>query len=440
MFQPRRIELAALDAAARAQLLRRAEDELADYLGPAQAIIDRVRTEGDAALVHYAREFDGADLQPDKLLAAAADFERAEAELDAEIKATLQYAAANIRAFHQTQVPAEMQRDFEPRPGVALTERTAPITSVACYCPRGKGSFPSVALMTLIPAVLAQVPTIVLLTPPAADGGIDTATLYAAKLAGVDKVAKAGGVQAVAAAAFGTVSIPRCHQIEGPGSPWLAAAKRLLAGQIDARLPAGPSESVILADASSTMRLCALDMLIESEHGDDSSVYLVTDSASLADEVSKLLDGMLGQMEAERRSCCEAVLNGPRGGIIVAPDMDAACSFVNDYAPEHLQIMGSKPDQYLSQIHAAAEILLGEQLPGSIANYVLGPNCVLPTGGAARTRGPLSVRDFLKTSTVAKIEASAYPELAAHTRRFAKYEGFDGHGKAVAPDRLDAKD
>ncbi|MBF2734949.1 MAG: histidinol dehydrogenase, partial [Betaproteobacteria bacterium AqS2] len=270
-FAPRRIELAGLDAAARARLLLRAEDDLAEFLAPAQAIIDRVRAEGDAALAACAREFDGAELAPAQLRATAADFDRAERELEPALKETLEYAAANIRAHHAAQLPAALERSHSPRPGVTVTEVLAPVASAACYCPRGKGSFPSVALMGLIPAALAKVPTLVLLTPPAPDGSLDAATLYAARLAGVETVVKAGGAQAVAAAAYGTASVPRCVRIEGPGSPWVAAAKRLLAGRIASRLPAGPSEAIILADSTSTPRLCALDMLIEAEHGPDSS-------------------------------------------------------------------------------------------------------------------------------------------------------------------------
>ncbi|MBF2734948.1 MAG: histidinol dehydrogenase, partial [Betaproteobacteria bacterium AqS2] len=196
-----------------------------------------------------------------------------------------------------------------------------------------------------------------------------------------------------------------------------------------------PSEAIILADSTSTPRLCALDMLIEAEHGPDSSVYLVTDSAALADEVAKLLPELLAKMDAGRRAWCEAVLGGERGGIAVAPDMEAACAFVNDYAPEHLQIMGTEPERHAGKITEAAEVLLGENLPGSIANYVLGPNCILPTGGAARAHGPLSPLDFLKARTVAKVDADAYPELAEHTRRFAAYEGFDAHARAAEEER-----
>jgi len=279
-------ELSSLTADARVELLRRAEDDLSPFIEKVAPLIEAVKTEGDAALVRFAKQFDGADIE--RIEATDKDFEAAYAQLDDELIDVLRYAADNIRRFHEKQMP-QTQWMMEIQPGVNVGERFTPIDSVACYSPRGKGSFPSVTLMSLIPAVVAGVPEIIALTPPGPNGEIDPATLVAADISGVRKVYRAGGAQAVAAAAFGTQTIPKCVKIEGPGSPWLAAAKTLLANRIDPGMPAGPSEAIVFADESATARIAALDTIIESEHGDDSSVFLVTTSREIAEQAAKAI-------------------------------------------------------------------------------------------------------------------------------------------------------
>ncbi|MFP4126459.1 MAG: histidinol dehydrogenase [Alphaproteobacteria bacterium] len=427
-------DLAALDTDARAALMRRTEADLGPYREPVARIVEAVRTEGDAAVARFGREFDRAELTPDRLKASAEEFEEAERLVEPEVKAAIAFAVENIKRVHDRQKPERMWLETI-RPGVLAGDRYTPIPSVACYVPRGKGAFPSVMMMTTVPAVIAGVPEIAVLTPPTPEGGVDAASLVAARRAGVETVYKCGGAVAVAAAAFGTETIPRCMKIVGPGSPWLVAAKQQLAGLIDTGLPAGPSESIVLADGTADPALAAMDLLVESEHGADSSAYLVTDSRAVAEAARALIPELWKEMRAPLAGFSEAVLTGPRGGIVLAPSMAEAIAFVNDYAPEHLQITGDDPHQYLDAITNAAEILLGDRTPFTLGNFVIGVNCVLPTGGHAKTWSPLSVFDFLKRSSITQVTAKGYATLAPHARVLATYEGFDAHANAVSERR-----
>ncbi len=427
-------DLASLSPAERESLLERTEADLSFFLEKAAPIIEAVRKEGDAALARFANEFDRSPVTADTLAATEADFAAAHDELDAEMTGVLEFAADNIRRFHEAQMPESMWLK-EMRPGVFAGDRVSPIEKVACYVPRGKGSFPSVVLMTAIPAVVAGVPQPAIITPPGPDGHIDAATLVAAKLAGVDKVYKCGGAQGVAAVAYGTQTVPRCDKIVGPGSPWVVAAKRLLAQQIDPGVPAGPSESIILADDTAHGRVAALDLIIESEHGPDSSAFLVTSSRSVAEAARAAIPEYWEMMGEQRAGFSATVLGGDNGGIVLAPDFDAAVQFVNDFAPEHLEILSAEPFAHLGRIRHAGEILLGEHTPVTLGNFVLGPNAVLPTSKAARTASPLSVFDYLKRTSVGYVTSRGYGELARKARAFALYEGFDGHANAVSATR-----
>lgn len=426
-----------LDASQREALLRRTEDDIASYLDRVDPIIESVRLDGDEALARFAREYDKAPVDAGSIAATGKDFDAAFDSLDPEMIGTLEYAADNIRRFHEAQMPQEMWMK-EIRPGVVVGERFNPIESVACYSPRGKGSFPSVTLMTTIPAVVAGVPLPVILTPAGDNGKVDPATLVAAKLAGVEQVYKAGGAQAVAAAAFGTETVPKCRKIVGPGSPWFVAGRRRLENQIDTGLPAGPSESIVMADETANARLAALDVIIESEHGPDSSAFLVTWSRQVAMAAMEAIPGYWSKMSEGQVEHSATVLSGPRGGVVLVPNAATAYDFINDYAPEHLQIMSKQPFEHLNHIRNAAEILLGEHAVGSIANYMMGPNCVLPTSGAAHTHSPLGVHDFLKSCSVGHMTKSGFDEMAPHTHRFATYEGFDAHANAVSDLRAEA--
>jgi histidinol dehydrogenase len=275
--------------------MTRTEADLSAYMAPVQDIIDAVRAEGDEAVARLGRQFDKADVHADRLAATPRDFQKAFATIEPEVHAAIEFAVENIRSFHQEQKPETMWLK-EIRPGVFAGERSTAIPSVACYVPRGKGAFPSVTMMTTIPAVVANVPKIVIITPPGPDGMIDDATLVAAAKVGVGEVFKCGGAQGVAAAAFGTDTVPAVAKVIGPGSPYVVAAKRLLADRIDTGLPAGPSEAIVLADGSADGRIAALDLIIESEHGPDSSAFLVTDSEAVAEAAIKALPGFWAEL------------------------------------------------------------------------------------------------------------------------------------------------
>jgi len=395
-------------------LLVRAEDDLEPFIEGVKPIIEAVRQEGDKALAHYAQKFDNAPVAAEAIAATKADIDAAFDLVGKEMVDVLSYAADNIRRFHEQQLPEKMWTK-EIRPGVLVGERVTPIDSVACYSPRGKGSFPSVTLMTAVPACVAGVPNPIILTPAGPDGQVDPATLVAARLAGVDQVFKAGGAQAVAAAAYG-----------------------MLANRIDPGLPAGPSETIILADPSANPRVVALDLLIESEHGNDSSSFLVTWSEELAQQVIAAVPGYWDSMSETLAGYSSTVLSGNSGGIVLTESEVDAYAFINDYAPEHLQILSKTPYEHLPHIRNASEILLGEHAAGSLANYMMGPNCVLPTSGAAHTHSPLGVNDFMKSASIGHLTEAGYNELAPRVHRFATYEGFDGHANAVSSMRTEA--
>lgn len=429
-------ELAKMNAAARARLMVRSEEDLQGFVDAVRPIVAAVEAEGDAALVTYAKRFDGAPADFRAIATPAEDFAWAEKTVSREVADALAFAADNIRRYHEAQMPEEMWLK-EMRPGVFAGERWTPIDSVACYVPRGKGSFPSVALMTAIPAIVAGAGRVVMLTPPGADGRADAATLLAAKLAGVSEVYRVGGAQAVAAAAYGTQSVPRCLKIVGPGSPYLIAAKKLLADRIDPGMLAGPSEALVLADETADGRLAALDLLVEVEHGPDSSGFLVTPSRAVAEAALAAIPGFFGKMSETRIDYTMTVLSSERGGIVLTPDLQSAYDFINDYAPEHLMIHAQEPYQHLGHIRNAGEILLGESTSNTLANFVIGPNNVLPTNGWAKTMSPLSVFDYMKRATVAHVTPAGYAQLAGPAEILARYEGFDAHANAVSATRAD---
>lgn len=431
-------DLSTLSAAERGALLTRTQADLSPFIEKVQPIIEAVRREGDRALARYARELDKAPVEPGAIAAKPADFERAFAEVEPEVIEAIEFAVDGVRRFHEAQMPEEMWLK-EVRPGAFAGEKHTPIPSVACYVPRGKGSFPSVVVMTAVPAVVAGVPEAIIVTPPGPDGEIDAATLVAACSAGIERVYKCGGAQAVAAVAFGTETVPKCDKIVGPGSPWVLAAKRLLADHIDPGLPAGPSESIILADETANPRIAALDLIIESEHGPDSSAFLVTNSLAVAEEARKAIPDYWADMGEGRVAFSSTVLCGSKGGVVLAPDFAAAIDFVNDYAPEHLELLCADPFAHLGALRHAGEILIGEHTPVTLGNFVLGPNAVLPTSRAARTASPLGVLDYLKRTSIGYVTREGYGPLAEQAHRLAVYEGFDGHANAISGTRVKAR-
>jgi histidinol dehydrogenase len=412
-------------------LFKRTETDLTFFTERVAPIIEAVKNEGDAALIRFARSFDAVVPETFSLRAEESEFEQALARIDPEVLAAIRFAAENIRAFHEAQKPEEMWLK-EMQPGAFAGDRHVPIDAVACYVPRGKGSFPSVLLMTTIPAMVAGVPRLVVITPPGPDGKVDDATLVAARIVGISEIYKCGGAQGVAAVAFGTETVPKCLKIVGPGSPWVVAAKRQLTHLIDPGVPAGPSESIILADDNANGALAALDLIIESEHGPDSSAWLVTSSRRVAEQAMALLPSLWDRLDAQRADFSRRVLCGEHGGIVLTRDFETAIAFVNRYAPEHLEIMADEPLAVMTKIRNAGEILLGNHTPVTLGNFVLGPNAVLPTNGAAKTAGPLSVFDYMKRISIGYVTAAGYDNLAVKAKRFAEYEGFTGHALAVS--------
>ncbi len=427
-------DLSKMTRPARDQLLKRSEQDLAEFEEKVKPIIWAVRHEGDEALARFARQFDKAPVEADAIAATERDFARAEKTLDPKVRDALDFMAGSIRKFHEDQKPEEMWF-HEIRPGVFAGDRTTASPSVACYIPRGKGAFPSSVLMQAIPAHVAGVKEICIITPPGPDGNIDDATLVAARMAGVSKVFKAGGAQGIAAVAYGTATVPQCSKVVGPGSPWVGAAKRLVSHLIDVGTPAGPSELIVFADDTADGRLAGLDLIIESEHGADSSAFLVTWSAKVAQDAMTAIPEFWKQMGEQRVVYSATVLGGSMGGIVLARDEEEAIAFCNDYAPEHLGVHSDEPFQYLGRLANAGEILLGRHTPPTLGNFVIGVNHVLPTSGWARTGSPLTVHDFMKRTSVAYVTAKGYPELAKHAEVIATYEGFDGHANAVSETR-----
>ena len=425
-------ELSSMGADERTRLLRRAETQIDELIERVRPILQNVRLRGDEALLEYTERFDRVQLTADRLRVSRAEIEQAHQELDLSVREAIEQAIGNVRAFHERQMPHE-QWFTEVSPGVVAGEKITPISSVGLYVPRGKGAFPSVMYMLATPASIAGVPRIVVCTPPGPGGEVDPATLVAADLCGVHELYRVGGAQAVAALAYGTASIARVHKITGPGSGFVTAAKRLLYGTVDVGLPAGPSEAITLADASAEPELIARDLLIEAEHGPDSSSLLVTDSRPLAEAVLALLPDKLAALPAWRQAFCRTVFEDAKGtgGIILAASMDEAVDFVNEYAPEHLEVQVREPFALLPQLKNAGEILIGRYTPFCMGNYCVGTNAVLPTGGFAHTYSCTSVYDFLKRTGIAYVTQEGYPTLSETTRRLADFEGFPAHANAV---------
>ncbi len=418
-----------LSGSQRQALMARVQADFGPVEEKVREIVAAVRERGDRALVDYARELDGAELAEDGLKVTPLEFERARAEIPADLRAALEQAIANVRKHHRAQMapPPPMA---EVAPGVLAGERLTPIASVGLYVPRGKGAFPSVMAMLCTPAVLAEVPSISVCTPPAPDGSIDAASLVAAELCGVTDVYRAGGAQAVAAMAFGTATVPRVQKLLGPGNRYVTAAKRLVYGWVDPGPPAGPSESLVLCDAHADPEIAARELLVEAEHGPDSAALLVTDSERLADAVAELVPPLVERLPPERRDYCEAVLRG-YGGIVVTADLAEAIDFVNEYAPEHLRVLTESPMELLPALRNAGEVLLGENASIAFGNYAIGVNAILPTGGTARSYSSVGVHDFLKWSSFAQVSPEGVKSVGPVALTLAQYEGFPAHAEAA---------
>jgi len=412
----------------RRKFLSRSKLDIADAIDTAAGIILDVQERGDTAIRELNHQFDGTSLDA-PILTPEPHFEEARKLIPQSLKDAIAYSIENVRRFHAHQEPDGILWK-ELRHGIMAGERTVPIESAAFYVPRGRGSFPSMLYMMAVPAMIAGVKHMAVASPPDSTGCIDPACLYTAELCGIRKLYAMGGAQAWAALAYGTESVKRVDKCIGPGNKYVAAAKRILSDKVDCGPPAGPSESIILADSSPDARDVARNLLVEAEHGSDSAALLITNSAKLAEEVGEYLAAFSQALPEPRRTYVNHVLSG-YGGILIVETIEEGIKLVNQFATEHLQIRTSKPFETLSLISNAGEILLGANVPFSAANYSVGTNAILPTGGSARTWSGISVRDFKKRSSVVYLTEDALYKLRPHASLLAEYEGFPAHQRAL---------
>ena len=410
-------------------IMKRAESDISEQMKIAKEVSDDIRKRGDEAVLEYTAKFDHVTLSADEMKVKPEEIEAGYERLDTETREAIEYAVKNIRNFHSKQMPEEMWFT-EVDKGLLVGEKTTPIVDVCLYVPRGKGSFPSVLCMLATPAVVAGVEKIVVVTPPNEEGNVDDAILAAAKIIGVSEIYKVGGIQAVASVAYGTETIPKCHKIIGPGNAYATAAKRVLSNYIDSGLPAGPSECIILADENADPEKVALDWMIEAEHGPDSAALLVTNCEELVYKAAEIVERQLEKLSAKRRAFATANFN-TYGGAIITESLEESIDFVNDYAPEHMEVMTKEPFVVLPKIKNAGEILLGDYTPVTLCNFVLGPNAILPTGQFAKTYSSVSVMDFLKRSSVGYASRDGFEMVRDYAYKIATVEGFDTHALAV---------
>ena len=387
-------------------------------------IIADVRTRGDEALLEYTRRFDRADLEG--LQVTEEELEAAFAAVDPKFLSILEQAAENIRAFHSRQVRNSFV--IADRPGIVLGQKVTPIERVGLYVPGGTAAYPSTVLMDAIPAKIAGCPMVAMVTPPGADGSINPVILAAAKIAGVDRIFKVGGAQAVAALAYGTETVPRVDKIVGPGNAFVAEAKKQVFGRVAIDMIAGPSEILIIADGKSDPAHVAADLLSQAEHDKLASAVLITDSGSLAREVAREIEVQLPLLP--RYEIARASIDS-NGKIIVAEDLMQGIGISNEIAPEHLELMVDDPFAYLDAVKNAGSIFLGRNCPEALGDYFAGPNHTLPTSGTARFSSPLSVDDFVKKSQFTYYTAGALEAVAESIDYFATQEGLRAHGRSA---------
>lgn len=388
-------------------------------------IIDNVRQNGDRALREYSLKFDRAVVE--NLEVTKEEIEEAYASEDKDFISTLEKARDNIHHFHSHQV----RNNFiiNDKDGVILGQKITPIEKVGLYVPGGTARYPSSVLMNAVPAKIAGVKEIVMVTPPDETGKIPAPILAAAKVAGVDRIFKTGGAQAVAALAYGTETVTKVDKVVGPGNVFVATAKRMLYGIVDIDMIAGPSEILVLADGTCNPEFVAADLLSQAEHDKLASAVLITDSEELAYKVSEELEKQIPELPR-----CEIARTSidTNGKIIIADNMKQAVSISNEIAPEHLEVCVENPFELLNLITNAGSIFLGKNVPESLGDYFAGPNHTLPTSGTARFSSPLSVDDFIKKSSFIYFSGEALNEVGEDVVRFAEKEGLQAHGRAVS--------
>ena len=386
-------------------------------------IIRDVRKGKDQAVIEYCRRFDRVDLR--SLEVTKEEIAEAKAQVSPAFLEILQKAAANIRDYHRMQVCTgfEMEKD-----GIILGQKVTPIENVGIYVPGGTAAYPSTVLMDTIPAKIAGCKQIVMVTPPGKDGKVNPAILAAADVAGVDRIFKVGGAQAIAALAYGTESVPQVDKIVGPGNAFVAEAKKQVFGRVAIDMIAGPSEILIVADAASDPRHIAADLLSQAEHDKLASAVLVTDSEVLAKAVQAELEV---QIPALPRAAIARHSIDVNGKIIVAEDLEVAIDVANQLAPEHLELMVDDPFAYLSKIENAGSVFMGRNCPEALGDYFAGPNHTLPTSGTARFSSALSVDDFIKKSQYTYYTKDALGKVAEDIAAFARQEGLEAHARSA---------
>ena len=403
-----------------------ARENIAAHVEDAVAeIISDVRKNGDQALFAYAAKFDKAELSG--LEVTPAEIDEAFASVEPEFLNILREAAANIRAFHEKQVRNSFI--LSEKNGVVMGQKVSPIERVGLYVPGGTAAYPSTVLMDSIPAKIAGCSQIVMVTPPRKDGTVNPVILAAAKIAGVDRIFKVGGAQAVAALAYGTETVPQVDKIVGPGNAYVAEAKKQVFGKVAIDMIAGPSEILVLADATANPRFVAADLLSQAEHDKMASAVLVTDSYAFAEAVSRELEIQIPQLP--RAEIARASIDN-NGKIIVAEgNLMQAIDIANEIAPEHLELCVDNPFDYLDKIKHAGSIFMGKYCPEALGDYFAGPNHTLPTSGTARFSSPLSVDDFVKKSQFTYFTADALAAVADKVAYFAEKEGLQAHAKSA---------
>jgi len=423
-----------LDDGAREQLLGRGVTAIFDpqLRESVDLIINDVREHGDAAVIRALAKFDGCDVAEGGLGITEAEFAAARDLVPAPVQEAIAEGIANVRAFNE-ELTREREWRVEIQPGLTVGEKSTAIASAGLFIPSGKGSFPSVLVQIGTPAVVAGVPEIAVVVPPlpGGDGEVDPAVLCAADQLGIRQIFRANGPAGVAALAFGTESIPKVRKVLGPGSPPVQAAQ--IACQqygCHTQMLLGPSESLIIADDSADARLLAADLLNEAEHGPDSASVLVTDSESLIEAAQLEIASQIALLPEPRRAYAHAAL-GENGGAILVADLIEAAAVANWYAPEHMQIVARDEEAVLAMIDHAGEVLLGQQTPMSLANYVIGVPAALPTGAFARVTGGVTAETFLKKVSIAKADAGALQRLSPAALALADHEGFPAHAAAL---------
>ena len=409
-----------------ADLLKRDPNNYSAYEGTVQEIVDDVRARGDEALFEYTKKFDGAELSADNIRVTQAEIQEALSQVDPNLLAVMKKSMKNIREYHEKQ---KQYSWFDSKPnGTILGQKVTALSSVGVYVPGGKAAYPSSVLMNIIPAEVAGVEKIVMVTPPGKDGKVNPVTLIAAHLAGATEVYKVGGAQAIAALAFGTKSIPRVDKIVGPGNIFVALAKKAVYGHVSIDSIAGPSEILVLADETANPRYVAADLLSQAEHDELASAILVTTSMELAEKVSAEADAFVQNLS--RKAILEKSLEN-YGYILVADSMEDAIETANAIASEHLEIVTKNPFEVMTKIQYAGAIFMGEYSSGPLGDYFAGPNHVLPTNGTAKFFSPLGVDDFIKKSSIIYYSREALEAVHTDIESFAEAEHLTAHANSI---------